>query len=117
MQDGDGIDSHEWYICDLVKLPKDKKVLRYKWVFKKRRQKVNQELKMQGIRQEWLQRVTLWKAILQRTVVLSTIDSQYTAITEACKEAFWLKGLFSELSKDLHVSKVFCSSQSDIFLT
>ncbi|PHT38006.1 hypothetical protein CQW23_21579 [Capsicum baccatum] len=38
------------------------------------------------------------------------------AITEAFKEAIWLKGLFSELSKDLQIITVFYNSQSIIFL-
>ena len=58
-----------------------------------------------------------WKAILQTTVALSTTEAEYMAITEACKEAIWLKGLFDELSKDLQITTVFCDSQSAIFLT
>ena len=37
-------------------------------------------------------------------------------ITEAFKEAIWLKGLFGKLSKDLQITTVFCDSQSAIFL-
>ncbi|PHT81942.1 hypothetical protein T459_14957 [Capsicum annuum] len=51
------------------------------------------------------------------TVALSTTEAEYMAITEAFKEAIWLKGLFGELSKDLQITTVFCDSQSDIFLT
>ncbi|KAG8500185.1 hypothetical protein CXB51_004397 [Gossypium anomalum] len=58
-----------------------------------------------------------WKATLQTTVTLSTIEAEYMAITEACKEAIWLKGLFSELNGDLQISTIFCDSQSAIFLT
>ncbi|KAG8498939.1 hypothetical protein CXB51_005359 [Gossypium anomalum] len=58
-----------------------------------------------------------WKATLQTTVALSTTEAEYMAITEACKEAIWLKGLFSELNEDLQISIVFCDSQSAIFLT
>lgn len=39
------------------------------------------------------------------------------AITEAVKEAIWLKGLFAELRKDLQITTVFCDSQSAICLT
>ncbi|KAG8499034.1 hypothetical protein CXB51_005442 [Gossypium anomalum] len=46
-----------------------------------------------------------------------SVTAEYMAITEACKEAIWLKGLFSELNKDLQISTVFCDSQSAIFLT
>ena len=58
-----------------------------------------------------------WKATLQTTVALSTAEAEYMAITEACKEAIWLKGLFSELNEDLQISTVFCDNQSAIFLT
>ncbi|KAG8486697.1 hypothetical protein CXB51_020179 [Gossypium anomalum] len=58
-----------------------------------------------------------WKATLQTIVALSTTEAEYIAITEACKEAIWLKGLFSELNEDLQISTVFCDSQSAIFLT
>ncbi|KAG8481971.1 hypothetical protein CXB51_026890 [Gossypium anomalum] len=58
-----------------------------------------------------------WKATLQITVALSTTEVKYMAITEACKEAIWLKGLFSELNEDLQISTIFCDSQSAIFLT
>ncbi|KAG8472622.1 hypothetical protein CXB51_034312 [Gossypium anomalum] len=58
-----------------------------------------------------------WKATLQTTVALSTTEAEYMAISEACKEAIWLKGLFSELNEDLQISTVFCDSQSAIFLT
>ncbi|KAG8499473.1 hypothetical protein CXB51_005963 [Gossypium anomalum] len=50
-------------------------------------------------------------------VALSTTEAEYMAITEACKEAIWLKGLFSELNEDLQINTVFCDSQSAIFLT
>ncbi|KAG8496957.1 hypothetical protein CXB51_008164 [Gossypium anomalum] len=58
-----------------------------------------------------------WKTTLQTTVALSTTEAEYMAITEAYKEAIWLKGLFSELNEDLQISTVFCDSQSAIFLT
>ncbi|KAG8481222.1 hypothetical protein CXB51_025972 [Gossypium anomalum] len=58
-----------------------------------------------------------WKATLQTTVALSTTEAEYMAITEACKEVVWVKGLFSELNEDLQISTVFCDSQSAIFLT
>ncbi|KAG8472511.1 hypothetical protein CXB51_035267 [Gossypium anomalum] len=58
-----------------------------------------------------------WKATLQTIVALSTTEAEYMAITEACKEAIWLKGLFSELNEDLQINIVFCDSQSAIFLT
>ncbi|KAG8498562.1 hypothetical protein CXB51_004879 [Gossypium anomalum] len=56
-----------------------------------------------------------WKATLQTTVALSTTEAEYIAITKACKEAIWLKGLFSELNEDFQISTIFCDSQSVIF--
>ena len=58
-----------------------------------------------------------WKATLQSTVALSTTEAEYMAITEAFKEAIWLKGLFGDLCDDVQTTTVFCDSQSAIYLT
>ena len=58
-----------------------------------------------------------WKATLQSTVALSTTEAEYMVVTETCKAALWLKGLFEELSDQLHINTLFCDSQSVIFLT
>ncbi|PHU15994.1 hypothetical protein BC332_17199 [Capsicum chinense] len=55
--------------------------------------------------------------VSQTTVALSTTEAEYITITEAFKEAIWLKVLFCELRKDLQITTVFCDSQSAIFLT
>lgn len=34
-----------------------------------------------------------WKAILQNTIALSTTETEYITIIEACKEDMWLRGL------------------------
>lgn len=39
------------------------------------------------------------------------------AITKACKEAIWLKGIYSELNEDLQITTVLCDSQRAILLT
>ena len=36
-----------------------------------------------------------WKATLQSVVAMSTIEAEYMAIVEACKESVWLKDLFA----------------------
>ncbi|WZZ77422.1 hypothetical protein YC2023_097994 [Brassica napus] len=41
--------------------------------------------------------VVSWKATLQSTVTLSTTEAEYMALTEAAKEAIWLRGLVSDL--------------------
>ena len=38
-----------------------------------------------------------WKSSLQHIVALSTTEAGYIALTEAIKEALWLKGIVSEL--------------------
>ena len=38
-----------------------------------------------------------WKATLHSTVALSTTETEYMAVTEAVKEAIWLRRLFGEL--------------------
>ncbi|GKU92526.1 hypothetical protein SLEP1_g6239 [Rubroshorea leprosula] len=58
-----------------------------------------------------------WKATLQSIVALSTIEAEYIAITEAVKEALWLKGLVSDLGVEQNEMMVFCDSQSAIHLT
>ena len=51
-----------------------------------------------------------WKATLQASVALSTTEVEYIAITEAIKEAIWLKGLFGELCDDLKLMALYCNS-------
>ncbi|KAL2497738.1 cysteine-rich RLK (RECEPTOR-like protein kinase) 8 [Abeliophyllum distichum] len=57
-----------------------------------------------------------WKSRLQHIVALSTTESEYVAITEAVKEALWLKGLLSELKLLYNPVVVFSDSQSAIQL-
>ncbi|KAH9753276.1 hypothetical protein KPL71_015010 [Citrus sinensis] len=40
-----------------------------------------------------------WKSSLQSVVALSTTEAEYIALTEAVKEAIWLRGLVTELGK------------------
>ncbi|WVZ61695.1 hypothetical protein U9M48_011528 [Paspalum notatum var. saurae] len=59
-----------------------------------------------------------WKACLQATVALSTTEAEYMAISEACKEAIWLRGLYSELcGVSCSCVTIYCDSQSAIYLT
>ena len=51
-----------------------------------------------------------WKATLHTTIALSTIEAKYMAVTKACKEALWLKGLFGELTDQLQINTLFCDS-------
>jgi hypothetical protein len=58
-----------------------------------------------------------WKATLQSTVALSTTEAEYMAVTEAVKEAIWLKGLVGDLGLKHGNTVVFCDSKSAIHLT
>ena len=58
-----------------------------------------------------------WKANLQLVVALSTIEVEYIAVTEAIKEALWLKGIVSELLGRYVKANLMCDSQSAIHLT
>jgi hypothetical protein len=41
-----------------------------------------------------------WRACLQPTVAQSTIEAEYIAVCDACKEVVWLNGLYAKLSGD-----------------
>jgi hypothetical protein len=58
-----------------------------------------------------------WKTTLQSTVALSTTEAEYMAVAEACKEATWLRGLYSELCGVSSCITIHCDSQSAICLT
>ena len=54
---------------------------------------------------------------MQAIVALSTTEAKYMAISEACKEAIWLIGLYSELCGVSSCITIHCDSQSAICLT
>ena len=56
-----------------------------------------------------------WKSQLQPIVALSTTESEYIAMTEAFKEALWLKGLMAEIKIENEIC-VFSDSQSALQL-
>ncbi|XP_060200096.1 secreted RxLR effector protein 161-like [Lycium barbarum] len=60
--------------------------------------------------------VISWKATLQSIVSLSTTKAEYMAAAEAVKEAMWLKGLVSELSRVQHEPTLKYDSHSAIHL-
>jgi hypothetical protein len=49
-------------------------------------------------------------------IMLSTTKIEYMAATHTCKEAIWLKRLFSDIGLDARHIIVFCDIQSVIFL-
>ena len=58
-----------------------------------------------------------WRATLQSVVALSTTEAEYMAVSEACKELIWLKGLYAELCGVNSCINLYCDSQSAIYLT
>nr|GEW31710.1 retrovirus-related Pol polyprotein from transposon TNT 1-94 [Tanacetum cinerariifolium] len=61
--------------------------------------------------------VMSWKATLQHVVALSITEAEYMALTEAVKEAIWLKGLLEELCVELNRVTVNCDNQGTIHLS
>ena len=57
-----------------------------------------------------------WKATLQNVVALCTTEAEYTAATEAFKEAIWLKSMTTELGAKEESVTVYSDSQSAIHL-
>ena len=58
-----------------------------------------------------------WKSSLQSVVALSTTEAEYIALTEAVKEAIWLRGLVTELGFEQEIVRVSCDSSSAIQLS
>nr|GFB35223.1 retrovirus-related Pol polyprotein from transposon TNT 1-94 [Tanacetum cinerariifolium] len=61
--------------------------------------------------------VVSWKATLKHVVALSTTKAEYMALTEAVKEAIWLRGLLEELCVELNRVTVNCDNQGVIHLS
>ena len=58
-----------------------------------------------------------WKGNLQGVVALSTTEAEYIALTEAVKEAMWLRGIAEELRVQTEGITIYCDNQSAIHLT
>lgn len=61
--------------------------------------------------------VVSWRSSLQPVVALSTTEAKYISLTEAAKEAIWLKGLLKEFGITQGPVQVWCDSQSAICLS
>lgn len=58
-----------------------------------------------------------WKSKLQPIVSLSTTKVEYIVVTDAIKEALWLKGLQMELEVIQELLTIYSDSQSAIHLS
>ena len=57
-----------------------------------------------------------WASRLQRTVALSSTEAEYLALTDAVKEALWLRSIFAEFGFHLSPTELFCDNQGAICL-
>ncbi|KAH9751503.1 hypothetical protein KPL71_014323 [Citrus sinensis] len=57
-----------------------------------------------------------WVSKLQTVVALSTIEAEYMAATQVCKEAIWIQRLLEELVHKQEKISVFCDSQSALHI-
>jgi len=58
-----------------------------------------------------------WRSQRQPTVALSTMESEYMALTEATKELLWLRGLLTELGyENDNPTDLFTDNQSALAL-
>ena len=57
-----------------------------------------------------------WMSKIQSVVALSTTEAEYIAATHASKEAVWLQRLCSSMGLVQQAIRIFCDSQSAIFL-
>ena len=57
-----------------------------------------------------------WRSSLQKVVALSSTESEYISLSEASREAVWLKGFVNELGFNQDAIKIYCDSQSAIAL-
>lgn len=58
-----------------------------------------------------------WKSSLQSVVALSTTEAEYMAMTEAVKEAMWLKGIMEEFGVEQKSVVIKCDNQSALHLS
>lgn len=58
-----------------------------------------------------------WRSQLQKVVALSSTEAEYISMSEAIREAVWLKGLVEELGFGQKTVEIICDSQSAIALS
>jgi hypothetical protein len=62
-----------------------------------------------------------WTSVKQRSVAMSTTESEYMALSEACKQGYWIRALLGELNRyqylpESRATPIFSDNQSCIAL-
>ncbi|PKI44269.1 hypothetical protein CRG98_035343 [Punica granatum] len=69
-----------------------------------------------GYLMTFVERAISWQSRFQKCIALSTIEAEYVAVTEDCKEMLWLQMFLQELSLKQERYVLHCDSQSAIHL-
>jgi hypothetical protein len=64
----------------------------------------------------WNNSPIVWSSPRQATVATSTVEAEYIAVSEAAREAMWLRGLLGELGCDQPPTRLLCDNQGSISL-
>jgi hypothetical protein len=59
----------------------------------------------------------VWSSRRQATVAASTVEAEYVAVSEAAREAMWLRGLLEELGSRQPPTRLWCDNQGSISLS
>ncbi|KAJ9566889.1 hypothetical protein OSB04_002855 [Centaurea solstitialis] len=87
-----------------------------KWILKNLRGNKDNMNSTSGYLMTFARGAVSWQSRLQKCVALSTIEAEYMAATEACKELLWLKRFMQELDFRQQRYVVLCDNQSAIHL-
>jgi len=60
--------------------------------------------------------IVCWQSHLQKTVVLSSTEAKYMAMSDTCRQIAWIQSLFQELGYDLAPTPICGNNQGSIFI-
>ena len=58
-----------------------------------------------------------WQSQKQSVVALSTMESEYIALSNATQQTIWLNNLIKEIIQDIHLPIIYCDNQAAIKLS
>lgn len=59
-------------------------------------------------------RAVSWSSRKQKSVALSSTESEYMALTKACTEAIWLRRLLFDMGQPQKITEIYCDNKSAI---